>query len=232
MIKILYKSENALIAQKPAGVPSQSDKSGDDDIMTLLSSQLSALGESGQLYLINRLDRVVGGLMLLARTKAAAASLSSLVSGEGVGKEYYAVLEGALSSSGLSPEGELVDHLFKDSRFSRAVICQKGRAGAKEARLRYKALAQEHLGDRCYTLISVKLVSGRFHQIRAQFSHRALPIAGDRKYGAADRSAAFPALYSHKISVMLGKERIGAESPPPLDEHPWSLFKKYLGESE
>ena len=94
MTKIVFKNKNAVIIYKPPGIPSQSDLSGDPDALTLTSSLLATAGEPHELYLVHRLDRVVGGIMVLARNKKSAAALSALVSGEGIGKEYLAVVEG------------------------------------------------------------------------------------------------------------------------------------------
>ena len=98
MIEILYKSKNAVVIYKPAGIPSQSDPSGDPDAMSLTGAELKRLGESDALWLIHRLDRVVGGLLIFARSKRYAAILSELVKGRLLTKEYYAVVDGATES--------------------------------------------------------------------------------------------------------------------------------------
>ena len=91
-IEILYRSRNLIVVKKPAGMPSQPDPSGDADALTLSKDELSLLGENKELYPINRLDRVVGGLLIFARNKKCAAALSEMVSGEGIVKEYIAVV--------------------------------------------------------------------------------------------------------------------------------------------
>ena len=95
MIDILHKTKDFIVVLKPAGMPTQSDTSGDDDAMLLASLALSDMGESSDLWLIHRLDRVVGGLLVFARNKNSAAKLSELVKGRGIAKEYLAVVDGA-----------------------------------------------------------------------------------------------------------------------------------------
>ena len=93
MIKILHKDKNLVAICKPAGMPSQSDTTGDADAMSATASELSLLGEDSGLWLVHRLDRVVGGILVFARSKSSAAALSELVGGHGMQKEYLAVVE-------------------------------------------------------------------------------------------------------------------------------------------
>ena len=122
-MKILYKSKNVAVILKEPGTSSVPDQTGATDAMTHLSEELSSGGESGELYPVHRLDKVVGGLIVFARNKKTASALSALMSGDGVGKEYLAVCEGVL------PDGEYVDYLLKDARQNKAFVVDVGRGG-------------------------------------------------------------------------------------------------------
>ena len=116
MIEIIYQNKDFIVVNKPPLVPSQSDLTGDSDAMTLASEMLKSLGENGKLWLIHRLDRVVGGLLVFARNPKSAAELSRLVRDNELYKGYLAVVEGE------APGGELVDFLYKDSRICRYTL--------------------------------------------------------------------------------------------------------------
>ena len=218
MVEILYKSKNAVVVYKPQGTPSQSDPSGDPDAMTLTSEALCALGEQDSLWLIHRLDRVVGGLIVFARNKRYAALLSEYVKDRLITKEYYAVVDG-------ETEGGALEHLiFKDPRLNKAYIVDRKRQGVKEARLTYRALKTVNTEKGAKTLAYVTLETGRFHQIRAQMSHVGHPITGDGKYGSKDNRAHSLALFSSHLSVDLPGESIDVTRLPELTDYPWSLF--------
>ena len=216
--EILYISKNAVVIYKPASIASQSDAVGDKDAILLTKELLKERGEREDLYLINRLDRVVGGLMLFARNKESAAKLSALLTADKMKKEYLAVTDGSFS------DGELVDWLCKDSIRSKASIATESTSGAKKAVLVAKILDKaQHKGKDKY-LVHIDLKTGRFHQIRAQLSSRGAPIAGDKKYGSRDFGARQPALFAYHISALVDGEKIEAKRLPDTDKYPWSLF--------
>ena len=218
-MEILYKDKNLIAIYKPAGVPSQPDPSGDADAMTLCSKLLLNSGEKDtNLYLVHRLDRVVGGVMVFARNKAYAAQLSDLVADRGAEKEYLAIVEGELEG------GILTDYIYKDTRAGKAFIVDKKRAGVKEARLEYVPLSVNTDETGTKTLIRVKLHTGRFHQIRAQFSSRKHPIVGDGKYGSRDNKATFPALFAYRIAFEINGKKYEFKKMPDIEKYPWSLF--------
>lgn len=220
MTRIVYKTPDFIVIYKPAGVPSQSDKTGDDDAMTLTGGILRSMGESDTLFLIHRLDRVVGGLMLFARNKKYAAILSSMVAEHGLKKEYLAVAEGEMT------DGQLVDYLYKDSILNRAVISSKSRSGAKRAELEYRVLDTAEVNGRQVSFLSVELKTGRFHQIRAQLSSRGHSLLGDKKYGNKDSGCRFPALFAAGLSFEVGGKNNVIHELPDTDSYPWSLFSK------
>ena len=214
-MQILYISKNFVIVNKPSGIPSQADSSGDDDALTLTERMLKAECVPEKLFLVHRLDRVVGGVIVFARSSAAADAVSKLLSTSGFVKEYFAVTEGS------APGGTLTDYLYKDARISRAFVVDKKRMGAKYAELSYEPLQKNEK----HTLIKVRLATGRYHQIRAQLSSRSLPLVGDKKYGSRDAKAQTPALFSHRIAFECMGERIDITAFPVKTEYPWCEFK-------
>ncbi len=216
MIEIIKKEKDYIVVAKPVGIPSQPDLGGDKDAMTLTAELLSASGESTSLWLVHRLDRVVGGLMVFARTPRAAKELSAAAAGDGMTKEYLAVSEG-------TPEGgTYVDVLFKDARAGKAFVVKGERRGAKRAELDCIPLAT--VNDR--TLVRVCLKTGRFHQIRVQLASRGTPLVGDGKYGSRDKGAHTPALFAYSLKFKLGNRLISARKLPDTTVYPWSLFSK------
>ena len=219
-MNIIYKDNNLVVINKPAGMPVQSDLSGDEDAMTALSKELSSIGEPSALWLVHRLDRVVGGAVAFARNKKYAAILSELVSGTGMKKEYLAVVEGRAEG------GEMRDLLYKDAARGKAFVVDRKRGGVKEALLEYKPLESVESERGVYTLVRVRLHTGRFHQIRAQFSSRAMPIVGDGKYGSHDNRAKMPALFSACVAFTVGNKTVDAKALPDITSYPWSLFSE------
>ncbi len=221
----VYKDKKIIVVKKPVGIPSQSDPSGDEDLMTLTSRRLLEWGEDSHLWLIHRLDRNVGGLIVFARSKAVAAELSSLVADGKLRKHYFAVCDGICEG------GEYVDFLFKDSVTGKAYVVNSSRRGAKKAILTAAPLAT------CEgkTLLLIELKTGRFHQIRAQLSSRGFSLSGDKKYGSRDAAAKTPALFACGLGFDLGGREMSFNLLPPVNEYPWSLFDSEFyrfGESE
>ena len=222
MIEILYKSKNVIVIYKPWGIPSQSDPSGDPDAMTLTAELLKANGEPHTLWLVHRLDRVVGGLIIFARNKKYAAILSEQVKERLFTKEYYAVVDGCAEG------GVLEGYIYKDARAGKAFIVDRERAGVKSARLSYRPLATTDTPRGKKTLIYVTLDTGRFHQIRAQLSHEHLPITGDRKYGSRDNVARNIALMAAHLATELPAEKVDVRRLPDTSAYPWSLFDSVI----
>ena len=174
----------------------------------------------GGCYPVHRLDRVVGGVIVYARTASAAAHLSRQIAEHTFQKEYLAVVSGTPEP----PEGELCDLLFKDARAQKSYVVDRMRKGVKEARLDYKMLAAAESQDGLLSLVRVRLHTGRFHQIRVQFSSRGHPLAGDGKYGSRVKECSV-ALYSCRIAFChpLTGQRCEYTAGPP-EKFPWDLF--------
>ena len=178
---ILYSDKDLAVAVKPVGVSSED---GPGSMPQLLRE---ALG--GEIFPIHRLDLNVGGVMVYARTKQAAAVLSRAVQDGTMIKEYRALVHG------LPPEEDTwVDFLFKDSRKNKVFVVKKERRGVKKASLEFTRLTSSSPA-----LVHIKLHTGRSHQIRVQFSSRGFPLVGDHKYGSRDEATA-PRLFSCRVS--------------------------------
>jgi len=172
---VLHVDGQLLVVQKPAGLLAQPDHTGDADVLTLGTQVLA--DQTGQddpfLGLVHRLDRPVSGIMVLARTSAAAKSLSRQFRERTAGKSYVAVVEGRLRGV-----GTWTDYVAKPDRQPRLV--GPDHPDGKHARLQWQALAQSD----GHTLLRIRLTTGRPHQIRLQSSERGHPVAGDERYGA------------------------------------------------
>ncbi len=226
-VKIIYKNKNVVIIEKLVGMPSQSDPSGDADAMSAAANALSGIGEQSSLWLVHRLDRTVGGLIAFARNKKSASELSRIIADGEMDKRYFAICHGRCA------EGEYRDYLFKDSATGKSYIAKTARRGAKEAVLWNEILVSEQDA----TLCAIKLGTGRFHQIRAQFSSRGNSLIGDKKYGSKDFSAKHPALFACSLSFTLFGEKINASVIPTVSEYPWNkfseeIYKSYTGEKK
>lgn len=215
MLKILYEDKAAVVAEKPAAMLSEPAPGG-EDIVTALSEQLGV-----QCCLVHRLDRGTGGAMLLAKSSRAAADFSRLIQERnGFEKEYLAVVGGAPEA----PEGHFEDLLFKDSQKNKVFIVKRERRGVKKAALDYRVLKTAEQDGRTCSLVLVRLLTGRTHQIRVQFAGRKMPLLGDGKYGSRDNRCE-TALWSFSLAYADPKsgKTVCARSLPPA-EYPWSLF--------
>ncbi len=174
--RILYEDNHVLGIDKPAGLLSQEDRTGDPTAAALGKAYLrEKYNKPGNVYLapVHRLDRPVSGAMVLARTSKAARRLSAAFRARQVQKRYLALVTGSIQG-----EGTWEDYLVKDSRHVRVV--RAGDPGAKHARLQWKARGcEEEL-----SLVEICMHTGRPHQIRAQFARRGHPLLGDVRYGA------------------------------------------------
>ena len=177
-MNIIYSDRDLAVIIKPVGMDSE------HQVPAAISEKLG-----GEVFPIHRLDLNVGGVMVYARTKSAAAQLSKLVQEGRLVKEYRALVHGVPAEAGV-----LEDLLFKDSRKNKVFVVKKERKGVKKASLEYTRLT-----DSPPALVHIRLHTGRSHQIRVQFSSRGFPLVGDHKYGARD-DAREPKLFSCRIS--------------------------------
>lgn len=177
-MELLYSDKNIAVCVKPVGLDSEAG------VPAALKEMLG-----GEIFPIHRLDQNVGGLMVYARTKQAAASLSKAVQEGTMIKEYVALVHGT------PPEqGDWEDFLWKDSRKNKVFVVKRQRCGVKKARLEFIRLTA---GEQ--SLVRIRLHTGRSHQIRVQFSNRGFPLVGDHKYGSRDEKTA-PMLFSCRLT--------------------------------
>lgn len=215
MIHILYQDDRIAVAVKPVGMLSQPDRTGAPAITALLAEQLGR-----EIFPIHRLDRAVGGVMVFALERGAAGKLSALVGTDAFEKEYLTVIHGKPTEK----NGDLEDYLFHDAAKNMTSVVSGKDKNAKIAKLSYTLL------EACeeFSLIKVRLHTGRTHQIRVQFSSRNMPIAGDGKYGARDRMGL--ALWSYKLTFKhpIRKKRMTFTAFPDRETTPWNLFSTEL----
>lgn len=212
MIEILYKDRHIAVCVKPVGIISE-----DAGMPAKLREQLG-----GEAYCVHRLDTAVGGVMVYALTKKAAAGLSAYIAGEMLDKEYLAVVEGIPAPA----EGTMEDLLLKDGAKGKSYVVKRVRKGVKEAKLQYRVLHTVATVSGTYSLVWVKLITGRFHQIRVQFASRKHPLLGDGKYGSKCNKCT-TALWSWRLTFPHPKtgELQTYETLPP-DAFPWNLFER------
>jgi len=219
MPSIIYKDENIVVINKPVGMPSQSDLSGAFDAMSATKALLSSACEQDELFLLHRLDRGVGGLMVFARNKSYAAELSSAIASKKITKEYLAV------AKGIPEEGVYTDYLFKDSATNKSYAVRTQRKGAKYAELSLTRLSMRELCGNTASLVRIKLDTGRHHQIRVQLSSRRTPLLGDKKYGGADYSCKGVSLFAFALSFAAFGKEYSFKAKPNTDIYPWANFK-------
>ena len=188
-MEILYQDKEITVCVKPVGVDSEHELP-------------ALLGDTH--FPLHRLDQNVGGVMVFARTKAAAARLSKDIQEGRMVKEYLALVHGTPPES-----GDWEDWLFKDSRKNKVFTVKKQRPGVKYARLEY---TRKTAGER--SLVHVRLHTGRSHQIRVQFASRGFPLVGDHKYGSRAPETA-PMLFSCRLTFPHKGENVTFSARPP-----------------
>lgn len=170
-IELLYCDDSVMCCVKPAGLLSQSVPGGEADLVLLLQKQTD-----GDIFPVHRLDRAVGGVMVFARTKQAAAALNRQIADRTLEKRYVALIRGEMDP----PQGVLEDLLFRDARTNKVFVVDRPRKGVRDARLSYETTESDGETSR----VEILLDTGRTHQIRVQFASRRHPLLGDRRYGA------------------------------------------------
>lgn len=210
-MKILYEDNDIVVCIKPARVLSTDEPGGLPDCLR------EHFGlPNGDFRTVHRLDRVVSGVMVLARNSAAASELSRQVREGEFEKNYLAVIHGVPENK----KGRMTDLLGRDKARKMTYIAEKSGKGIQEAILDYEVL--ESVND--FSLVSIQLQTGRTHQIRVQFSGRGMPLAGERKYAVLQDEFEI-ALWSHTISFTHpknGNVMVFTDNPPA--QTPWTFF--------
>ena len=214
-MEILYQNANILVCIKPARVLSTDEPGGLPGLVR------EALGDpKADVRTVHRLDRVVSGVMVLARSANAASELSRQIREDQFRKEYLAVIHGRPEN----PEGTLHDLLARDKARRMTFVAEAPGKGVQEAALSYRVL--EYANG--MSLVRVRLHTGRTHQIRVQFSSRGMPLVGERKYAVWDDPCEL-ALWSAKIGFYhpgTGEWVEFSKEPPAV--FPWTEFGRII----
>ena len=204
---LIYQDRDVIVCIKPAGILSTDEPGGLPELVR------QALGDANaNVRTVHRLDRVVSGLMVLARTKKAAAELSRQIREDRFEKEYMAVVHGTVE-----PAGTFRDLLLRNKEERKSCIVTEPGKDVQEAILHYRRLAQNDTMSR----VQIRLQTGRTHQIRAQFSGRGFPLVGDKKYGLQEPCNI--ALWSCRLAFdhPWTGQRMEFTAQPPA-EYPWT----------
>ena len=210
-MELIYKDKDIVVCIKPQRVLSTDEPGGVPDLVR------EALGNSdADVRTVHRLDRVVGGLMVLARNAVAAAELSRQVRDNEFQKEYLAVVHGRPEENA----GRFYDLLFRDRARKMTMVAEDPGKGVQPASLRYHVLASRDEMSK----VGIQLETGRTHQIRVQFASRGLPLVGERKYSTLEDDCEI-ALWSSRIAFThpaTGETMAFTAEPPAV--YPWNVF--------
>ncbi|MBQ7785424.1 MAG: RluA family pseudouridine synthase [Clostridia bacterium] len=226
-VRIVYEDNHLLVVVKPPNMPTQADASGDADLHSTMKQYIAEKYQKpGAVYLglVHRLDRPVGGLVVLARTSKAADRLSEQVRKKTLARQYAAAVRG-----GTPHRQELNDWLLKDEKTNTVRAVKEGTAGAKDAKLEYELAGRAD----DLSLLRVKLYTGRSHQIRVQLSHSGNPIWGDARYGQGKPGEQI-ALWGAHLGLIhpTKKEAMHFDALPPADKQPWCRFDAKVWDRE
>ena len=197
-LKILYEDNHIIVVEKPVNIPSQADKTGDLDMLTIIKDYIKEKYQKpGEVYLglVHRLDRPTGGVMVFAKTSKAASRLSEQVREKQMQKKYLCIVDGKLEKE----KDTFTDYLLKNERTNTSKVVDKNTKNAKEAVLDYEVIKYDE--ETNLSVVKVNLHTGRHHQIRLQFSSRGHSLYGDQKYGTRGRGKQLT-LWAYSLSLM------------------------------
>ena len=178
-MNVIYEDNHIIVVEKPANIPSQGDKTGDIDMLTMIKHYIKEkYNKPGNVYvgLVHRLDRPVGGVMVFAKTSKAASRLSEQVRNKTIKKKYIAIVNGKMEKD----KDTYIDYLWKDQKSNTSYVVKEGKKNSKLAELDYEVVKYDKEND--LSVVKINLHTGRHHQIRVQFSSRMHAIYGDNKY--------------------------------------------------
>lgn len=217
-LEVLYEDNHLIAITKPADLPTMGVSEGEASAVTLVKDYLKQkYHKPGNVYLgvVSRLDRMVTGVLLFARTSKAAKRLNEQFRERTTEKRYRAIVSGQGS---ISP-GKLTDWVRKDEQNHRMIASRHEGPGGQKAELLIESVQEVALG----VLLEIKLLTGRKHQIRVQLASRRLPILGDRKYGSKDPFPAGIALHASLLEIThpVSRQKLSFSSGLPLS---WQNF--------
>lgn len=197
-LNVIYEDNHIIVVEKQVNIPSQGDKTGDIDMLSLVKQYIKEkYNKPGEVYLglVHRLDRPVGGVMVFARTSKAAARLSEEVRNKTFKKKYLVIVDGKMEKE----KGTLEDYLLKNERLNMSKVVKEGTKNSKLAKLDYEVLKYDE--DLNLSVLKVNLHTGRHHQIRVQLSSRNHSIYGDQKYGTRGRGKQI-CLWAYELTIV------------------------------
>ena len=217
-LNVLYEDNHIIVVEKPINILSQSDITGDDDLLTMVKNYLKEkYKKPGNVYLglVHRLDRPVGGIMVFAKTSKAASRLSLQIKNNEFHKKYLAVVHGIIDED----EQEFEDYIKKLDNGNSIITSEDD---GKYSKLNYKVLKRNLRNN--MTFVEIELITGRHHQIRVQFASRGHYLCGDQRYGVSDKTQI--ALFAYYLSFVhpTTKERLEFKLYPTNYEY----FKVFL----
>ena len=221
-LKVIYEDNHIIVVEKPANIPSQGDKTGDLDMLTIIKAYLKEkYNKPGNVYLglVHRLDRPVGGVMVFAKTSKAAARLSEQVREKVFKKKYLVIVNGKFEEK----KGTLKDYLLKNERLNKSRVVEEETKNSKYAELDYEVLKYDK--EQNLSLLKINLHTGRHHQIRVQLSSRNHSIYGDAKYnGRGSARQLYLWAYELTIQNVISKEEMTFTSIPEK-EKAWKILE-------
>ena len=197
-LNVIYEDNHIIVVEKPVNIPSQGDKTGDIDMLTLVKRYIKEkYNKPGEVYLglVHRLDRPVGGVMVFARTSKAAARLSEQVRNKDFKKKYLVIVEGKFEKN----KGTLEDYLLKNEKTNTSKVVKEGTKNAKLAILDYEVIKYNE--EINLSVVKVNLHTGRHHQIRVQMANAGHSICGDQKYGTRGRGKQI-CLWAYELTIL------------------------------
>ena len=197
-LNVIYEDNHIIVVEKPVNIPSQGDKTGDIDMLTIVKKYIKEkYNKPGEVYLglVHRLDRPVGGVMVFARTSKAAARLSEQVRNKDFKKKYLVIVDGKFEKN----KGILEDYLLKNEKNNTSKVVGEGTKNAKLAILDYEVLKYNE--EINLSVVKVNLHTGRHHQIRVQMANAGHSICGDQKYGTRGRGKQI-CLWAYELTIL------------------------------
>lgn len=221
-LNVIYEDNHIIVVEKPVNIPSQGDKTGDIDMLTIVKEYIKAkYNKPGEVYLglIHRLDRPVGGVMVFAKTSKAASRLSEQVREKIFKKKYLVIADGKFENL----NGTLENYLLKNEKTNTSKVVDENTKNAKFAKLDYEVLKYNDEID--LSLVKVNLHTGRHHQIRLQFANIGHSICGDQKYGTRGRGKQI-CLWAYELTILhpISKEELTFKVLPKA-EGSWKVLE-------
>ena len=221
-LNVIYEDNHIIVVEKPVNIPSQGDKTGDVDMLTIIKEYLKEkYNKPGNVYLglIHRLDRPVGGVMVFAKTSKAAARLSEQVRDKVFKKQYLVIANGKFDKE----TGVLSDYLLKNERKNMSRVVPEGTKNSKYAELDYEILKYDE--ELNLSVLKINLHTGRHHQIRVQLSSRNHSIYGDQKYGGRGHGKQI-CLWAYELTINhpITKEEMTFKSIPKMEKS-WKILE-------